>query len=833
MAEALPTSDPTSRPAAPAAKRPRRILRRIFKGLGLLLLLLLVAAAAGLLWVRSQIKSSLPVLDGERAVAGLAAPVTVEKDDHGVPTVRGNSRLDVARALGFLHAQDRFFQMDAMRRQSAGELAEVFGPGALEVDQAFRVNRFRHVARQVVAQATPAEKQLLEAYAAGVNAGLAALDAKPFEYLAARTEPAPWLPEDSVLVILAMFTELQDMQAGRERMLGLMYDTLPAPLVDFLEPRGTEWDAPIVGEPFVSPPIPGPEVFDLRAAPAPAVPKAAEARPRSTGSSFLSPLPEELEVAVGSNNWAVAGTHTADGKALFANDMHLGIRVPNTWYRASLIWPDSRGGQRRVTGVTLPGTPIVAAGSNGHVAWGFTNSYGDYSDVILLETVANAPDTYLTPQGPKKIERIQERIRVKGGDEVVREVEWTVWGPVLAKDHKGRSIVHAWTAHRPDAVNLRFVAVEEARTLEEAQAAANRAGIPAQNFVTADSTGRIGWTIAGQIPRRVGFDGRVPTTWSDGSRRWDGWLTPEEYPRVVDPPQGRVWTANSRPVNGEMLAKLGDGGYAFGARNQQIRDHLMTIEKATPADLLKVQLDDRALYLAPWRDLLLKTLTPEAVQGNPRRAEMRRIAEQGWTGHASVDSAGYRVVRGFKESVIDQVFQSLTARPREVFPRFVFNTWQFQGSVWKIVNERPAHLLDPRFKSWDEAFLAAADNLLAVYERQGTPLDTPWGRRNAPVFQHPLSQAVPALGRWLDVPAQPLAGDENMPRVQVGMAGASERLVVSPGQEEKGYFHMPIGQSGHPMSPYYTKGHDAWVKGEPTPFLPGPAVHTLRLVPAG
>jgi penicillin amidase len=801
--------------------------------LGILLLLLVVAAGIGLLWVRSQVKASLPLLEGERAVAGLAAPVTVEKDDLGVPTIRGGSRADVAQALGFLHAQDRFFQMDAMRRQAAGELSEILGPGTVGMDRAFRIHRFLHVAQQVVARATPAEKQLLESYAAGVNAGLAALKGKPFEYLALRSDPAPWLPEDTVLVVLAMYTVLQDMEGSRERSLSLMHDTLPAPVVDFLEPRGTEWDAPIAGEPFVSPPVPGPEVLDLRAVPAPAA-KAAGLRPsRPASPSFLAPRDREEAVAVGSNNWAVAGTHTADGKALFANDMHLPIGVPNTWYRASLILPDAQGGSRRITGVTLPGTPIVAAGSNGYVAWGFTNSYADFSDVILLETVANDPETYLSPQGPKKIERVAERIRVKGGEDIVYEVPWTMWGPVIGKDHKGRSLAYAWTAHRPDAVNLRFVAVEESRTLEEAQAAANRAGIPGQNFVAADRTGRIGWTIAGQLPRRVGFEGRVPTTWSDGSRGWNGFLTPEEIPRVVDPPLGRIWTANARVVNGPMLATLGDGGYAFGARNQQIRDHLMTIEKATPADLLKVQLDDRAVYLTPWRDLLLKTLTPAAVQGNPRRAEMRRVAEQGWTGRAGIDSAGYRMVRGFKESVVEQVFQALTVRCREVNPEFYFQTWQFQGSVWKLLNERPQHLLDPRFKTWDEQLLAAADALLAVYERQGTPLDEAWGQRNAPLFQHPLSQAVPFLSRYLDVPRQPLPGDENMPRVQVGSAGASERLVVSPGQEDKGYFHMPIGQSGHPLSPYYQKGHDAWVKGDPTPFLPGPAVHTLRLVPAG
>jgi penicillin amidase len=604
-----------------------------------------------------------------------------------------------------------------------------------------------------------------------------------------------------------------------------LYDTLPAALVDFLVPAGTEFDAPLVGEPLQIP-IPGPEVLDLRKTPpAPALPKAAALR---------SPLESrDLAAAVGSNNWAVAGSHTANGRGLLANDMHLGIRVPNTWYRASLLWPDGQGGTRRVTGVTLPGAPLVTVGSNGQVAWGFTNSYGDWSDLIVLDPAPNDPGSYLTPAGPKKLERFTETIHVKGGQDATEEVEQTIWGPVIRKDTKGRRLAMAWTAHDPQAVNLRIQELEMAGNLDEALAVAHRSGIPAQNFVVADASGRIGWTVVGQVPRRVGFDGRRPTSWADGSRRWDGWLAPEEVPQVVDPAAGRVWTANSRVVDGDALAKLGDGGYAFGARSRQIRDDLMGVEKATPADMLKIQLDDRALFLSPWRDLLLRTLTPEAVKDHPRRAELKKIVETTWTGRASVDSAAYRVVRFFKQTLSDQIFASLVGPCQAADAELCFPSIQLQGQIWKLVNERPAHLLDPRYKSWDEAILASIDSSLDFYQKQGTPLNVPWGVRNTSVIQHPLSQAVPFLARFLDVPPHQLPGDENMPRVQGVFFGASERLAVSPGEEEKGYFHMPVGQSGHPMSPYYQKGHEAWMKGEPTPFLPGPAQHTLKLVPAG
>ena len=231
----------------------------------------------------------------------------------------------------------------------------------------------------------------------------------------------------------------------------------------------------------------------------------------------------------GSNNWAVAGTHTVHGGALLANDMHLGISVPNTWYRLSLVFPGVDG-ERRVTGVTLPGAPFVVAGSNGHVAWGFTNSEGDWADLVLLEPDPANPEAYLTPEGPRKLERETETIEVKGEKAETLAVESTIWGPVIDKDHAGRRRALAWVALREGGLNASLVRMESVGGLDEAQALAPEAGMPNQNFVVADSAGRIGWTIIGRIPRRVGHDGSVPTSWADGTRRWDGWLAPGGLP---------------------------------------------------------------------------------------------------------------------------------------------------------------------------------------------------------------------------------------------------------------------------------------------------------------
>lgn len=809
----------------------RRGGRRI--GLALVVLVVLLAAAlgGGVLWLRAVMKASLPQMAGERRVAGLAAAVTVERDSLGTPTIRAANRLDAARALGFLHAQERFFQMDLLRRQPAGELSELFGKAALASDKALRLHRLRDVARRSVAALAPEERAMLDAYAGGVNAGLAALGGKPFEYALLRATPAPWKSEDSIVAVLAMFVELQEPLGYHESSLGVMHDLLPPALFAFLAADGTEWDAPLVGDPVPPPPVPGPEVVDLR------TPQWAPPKTVRTAAA-LPPPPDGLDdvrdiVPAGSNNWAVSGAHTADGHALLANDMHLGLSVPNTWYRASIVVPDGAGGERRATGVTLPGTPLVAAGSTGGVAWGFTDSYIDWHDVVLLETDPRDPEVYRTPGGPRRLQHFSERIHVKGSADVILDAPWTIWGPVTGKDHRGRPRVLAWVAHHPEVVNLGLMRLETARNLDEAIEIAHASGIPPQNFTVADSGGRVGWTIVGRVPRRVGFDGRIPTSWADGSHRWDGWLDSAEVPKVVDPPSGRIWTANNRLVGGAELARLGDGGFWLGARAHQIRDDLLALEKATPRDLLAIQIDDRAIFLERWRKVLLAALTDTAVNGHPERRELKRILETTWTGHASVDSPAYRAVRNVHNLLREQVFAALTARCKQADPAFdPGELRQLETPLWELVTQRPLHLLDPRFKSWDEQILAAADALFAAYGGGASDLAArTWGERNTVRIGHPLSAGVPFLGRWIDMAPRPLPGDQDMPRMQGPRFGASERIVVSPGHEETGIFHMPAGESGNPLSPHYGDGQRAWEEGQPTPFLPGKAVNVLKLVP--
>ena len=811
----------------------------------------LLTSIGGGVWVRQQLRASLPQLEGDRQVGGLSAPVEIARDGLGIPTIHGATRADVARATGFLHAQDRFFQMDLQRRRAAGELAELVGGRAADADREIRIHRFRAIARRAVDLLAPGDRAVLGAYVAGVNTGLQALGARPFEYFLLRQDPRPWREEDSLLVVLSMFATLQDADGSYESTVGTMHDLLPKEMFDFLTPRGTEWDSPIVGEGFSTPPIPSAQVYDLRArrggkptlifsARAPVEIGDPGSGPSGSGATSAWPgtraRADREAGAVGSNNFAVAGRLTGNGGAIVANDMHLAIRVPNTWYRAAFEWPDTRaaGENHRVIGVTLPGVPAMVVGSNTRVAWGFTNTYGDWGDLVVLEIDPADAHRYRTPDGFRPFDAYDEVIHVAGEPDQRTHIDWTIWGPVLGPDHLGRLRAYRWVAHSAEMLAATVTPLEAAGTIEEAFDEANGAGAPGQNVVVADRTGRIGWTVYGSIPRRVGLDGALPLSWADGARGWRGWRDDREYPRVADPPGGRLWTANARVVDGDGLAAIGDGSFEVGSRARIIRDRLLAREQFTPKVLLDIQLDTSAEFLKRWRDLALRTLTPQAIAGDPQRARFRDIVEHDWSGHAVPESAGYRLTRAFRERTSQWVFAFVLAECYEADDRFDYTAERKrEGPLWRMVTGQPLHLLDPRFQSWDAMLVAAIDRVIADTTRRwpGDLAKRTWAEANVTAYQHPLSAALPFVGRWLDMPPRAVPGDLYTPRVAWGPTGASERMVVSPGHEQDGIMEMPTGQSGHPLSPHYSDSHEAWVRGDPTPFLPGATIHVLRLAP--
>jgi penicillin G amidase len=787
-------------------------------------LVLLALPVAGYLLLRG----SLPQLDGDLRESGLEKAVRITRDARGVPTLAAANRLDLAYATGFVHAQDRYFQMDLARRHAAGELAELFGRVALDEDRKTRLFRFRSLARAVVAAAPARQRAVLGAYARGANAGLASLSSRPWEYWLLRQRPAPWQPEDTVLVEYAMWWDLQANGFPREILRREINARLGGAdcsggwkcALAFFYPSGTRWDAPAT-----------------RAGMAPAaatvsVPDAAVLNVRGGPQSQGPAAPATRTSAAGSNNWAVAGRLSASGAALIANDMHLGLRVPPVWYHARLLTQGSASEPALdLNGVTLPGTPLLVAGSNHHIAWGFTNSYGTWLDVEQLPCAALSEHVLLTPAGTVPLTVVREEIRVHGGAPVVLEVASAPEGLLLRADPTQHSCwFGSWLAQVPAATNMNLMELENVHSVEEALALAPEIGIPHQNAVIGDERGHIAWTIFGRIPAGGGPGrerGALP------------WTTAIDHPRLLDPPLGRLWTANAQVTTDERELRLIGGNlaalgaeYNLGARAGQIRDDLLALhDKLTPADMLRIQLDDRAVFLAPWRTLLLSLLDAESLRGHPKRAEFRSLVER-WKAEASVDSVGYRLVRAYHDRTQQSVWQTLL-RALELHTDHPAPPEQFEGPLWQLVTAQPLHLLSQEYPNWPEFLRAQVDATIGELESSCVLLARcTWGAREVVRVRHPLSRALPWLSSLLDMPELQLPGDHDMPRVQDGAVfGASERFAVSPGRESEGYLTIPGGQSGHPLSPYYRAGYMAWARGETLPFLPGPPRHTLRLTP--
>jgi penicillin amidase len=869
---------------------------RWLKRLALLFVLLVIVAVLGIWWL---LRGSLPALDGEVALPGLSAPVTIARDALGVVTIDAANETDAMRALGYVHGQERYFEMDLMRRMAAGELSALFGAQALDTDRRQRVHRMR--ARVEANLGTIAGERMpqLEAYVDGVNAGRDALRVRPWPYLLIGQQPQPWTPADSALTGYAMYFDLQDAENTRELALWRMRPHLPPVLFDLLTRDGTRWDAPLMGKARDDATLPDAATIDLRKLPMPKKP----ARSKPTA-----------DVTPGSNNFAVAGNLTADGRAIVANDMHLTLRAPNIWFRARLRYADDRapGGKVDTTGFTLPGLPAVVVGSNTRVAWGFTNGYIDALDWKRVRPCSDKT----RDAGCDAVTTHKERIAIADGEPVMLQVEETDWGPIMHKEADDTALALRWIAHLPGALNFGLADFAYARNLDDALHIANRTALPTQNLAIGDRNGRIAWRLLGPIALRgADCDARGPngsmavtigskagpspgaarhTLPQVGEERTMGGASPSSHcapwpittaasPLLASPTINRLWTANARVIDGPALTRIGDGGYAFGARAKQIRDSLFATQQLTERDLFAIQLDDRAVFMAQWWRLLRDVASETCVSSPFEKAEpkgicssaagrseskspqppfskgasapaLRALADvaKDEPTRASIDSVSYRIVRAWRLAVHARIADGLTAPAQAALgddfamPDFP----QLEGVVLPLVQRRPAHLLPRRYAcvskpdadakkcsdadGWLDLFEDAAVEVRDEFAAKG-PLDQrTWGERNTAAICHPLAGAIPLIGkRVLCMPKDPLPGDGMMPRVQGPKFGASERMVVSPGHEADGIAHMPGGQSGHPLSPFWGTGHAQWAKGESAAFLPASPQHIIRMTSGG
>ncbi len=762
-----------------------------------------------------RLRRSLPAHVDRDLVSGLEHPVTIELDRLGVPTIVARSRRDAWRALGYVTARDRLFQMDLLRRTAGGQLSEVFGPATLDADIAQRVLGLHRACEEILRALPEPERALLERYAEGVNSYLERARSLPFECLVLKYRPRPWTAGSSILVLLGMFQRMCGDERS-ERMLTVMERSLPADVVAFLTPDG-DGDAGVLaggrGSRRPMPPIPVQSLAAL-------IRDQARAAPG---------LPDDLvqpdAAPIGSNGWAVHGSRTRGGGAILANDMHLPLEVPNLWYRARLRYEEIE-----LTGVLVPGLPIVAAGSNGRVAWGLTNAAADCLDLVELETRSAEQDEYRTPDGWRPFGSVREVIAVRGREPHLEEVLTTIWGPVSRRPLMGRRVAIRWTALDPAAVNCALLHLDAAADVDAAIAVGKASGAPPVNLMVADRAGNIGWTLSGKIPIRAGLDGSSARSWADEGVGWTGYIPAAELPSITNPTCGFVATANNRTLGAAYPYVVGHD-FAHACRVHRIDQVLRDLPIADAPAMHDLQLDTQAQLHERYRDVALEVLTEPAAVLDPELAEVRALLEA-WDGKADPGSLAMPVVDLFRRDLARACLGPLVAACRAADERFVYAWGNLDAPLGKILTARPPELVpDPeRHADWAAFLRSCLRNAVRAWRAQGART---WGELNRVSMVHPLAGVLRPLAGLLDMPPDLSGGCQHCVRVSTPRFGATTRMIVVLDDPQGSTMEMPGGQSEHPLSVSFSDQHRPWIGGERRPFAPGPTVRRTVLTPGG
>ena len=845
-------TDSSTHPVSGHAAKPRskrrwlRIL--LWSGCGLLVLLALAPLVA-VLWLRSAAKAALPQLDGDAHLAGLSAPVTVRRDAHGVPHISAASLDDLLVAQGYVTAQDRLWQMDTSRRNSNGDLAEVMGPSLIQHDKTQRVLQIRLTAQRFFEHLSADDRRRLDDYARGVNLFIAQCgqsNSLPVEFRLLHYHPQPWSGVDSISVGLSMVQTLDTHIATK-----LSRARVAAKLSNFaleadLYPVGSWRDRPPTGirvdltEPQpLPPPSKNDDNDDEGNTETQFTPSDPSAAPVSTHALLaLLGQPDCDGCASGSNNWVIAGSHTASGKPLLSNDMHLTLREPDTWYMADLNSSGSHGAPGfHAAGVTLPGMPLVIAGHNEHVAWGFTALLGDVQDLYVEKLDGKGNYEGSDAQWhPLTVDR--EVIHVRGGKDVVLNVESTEHGPLLNPILGANDPPTAlkWTLYDPTLNTLPIYEMNVASNWTEFSAALAHWCWPTQNIVYADDQGHIAYRAIGQIPiRPAGIsDGPIrDPSYKDQTHEWQGYIPIDQMPNTVDPPSGFLATANARVTTDNSPHPL-TGEWIDPYRIERIYKSLDGRDHLKPADMLAVQTD---IYSEVDQEMghrfayaIDHTPGPE---GNGD-ARMRQAADlmRSWDGRLSTDSAAASIVTEARAALWPMILQPKLGN--------LAGDYHWAESAFAeeeiVMNAKPAWL-PSAYKDWN-ALLAAAVRKGMVDGR--APLDiTHWtyGRWHVVDIEHPLAFLLPLIGRVAGTGRQPLSGDGTTVK-QVGRDfGPSQRFTMDWSHIDGSTENIVLGESSNPLSPYFRDQWNDWYNGTTfaLPFTPSAVAaqttHTLRLLP--
>ena len=867
--------------ATPARPSHSRYIFRLVVGALILLLIIFLAFD---FWFYRAVRAALPQMDGTIHLSGLASPVVVTYDGLGVPNIVASNLPDLFFAQGYVTAQDRLWQMDMTRRYASGDLAAVLGPDYVKFDREHRILGLRQVAERTVANMNVTQLAHFEAYAAGVNAYIEQHQKTlPLEFRFLTYFPHVWTVEDSVLVGLSITEFLNHgmykHELEKEKILAKLGPELTADLF-----VNSSWrdHPPGMDVNSIENEIPGETTPDEEEAPAPKrgkktsrVAPEEEQVPRllargalvarddkskfaalvawddkskfstltrddkSNGARLYhapdgaslpfvgTPLQSDVaEDALhpGSNNWVVSGAHTASGKSLLSNDMHLDLHIPNVWYEAHLT-----AGDFDVAGVTLPGVPFVISGHNRYIAWGFTNLGPNVEDLYIEKF--NDKGEYLTPQGWVQPEHRKEIIRVKGKPEVSVDVEITRHGPIISDIIPGeqRKLALKWIIYDPQAWRAPFFAVNSAKNWQQFRAAFSQFGAPGQNVVYADVDGHIGYQATGLIPIRAAGDGSLPVPGDDNAHEWTGYVPYDQLPSVYDPASGIIATGNGR-VTPEGYPYLLSIEWASAYRTERIYKLLNAKKKLTPPDMLAIQTDIVSAFdrFCAERFVYAVDHTATASQRAKSAADLMR----NWDGTMSIDSAEPTVAYFSRKKLEELLLKPKLGDDQTQYDWFMRPVW-----LENILSHQPARWLPEGYANYDALLTAAVEAAVSDAGAPSALAMWKWGRVHRVDIKHPFWSSFPILKRGAGPGPQPLSGDGLTVKQVSTHFGPSERLTVDFSDLDNSTLNIVNGQSGNVFDEHYNDQWDAYYHGR-TFALPFSAaavqragVHHLRLEP--
>ena len=815
----------------------------------------LAVAAAYLLARRS-----LPQLDGAVTVAGISGPVEIVRDADAIPHVLASSKLDALFGLGYVHAQDRLWQMEFQRRIGNGRLSEIFGAVTIPQDRFLRTVGFGRAARAAWTGLPAAAKQQVNAYLAGVNAFLASHhgSALPPEFTLLRFEPEPFTGPDVIVWVKMMAWDLSG---------NYTYELLRRDLTSRV---GADRAAALM------PPYPknGLNIVDDKATNMEVAEESRGRHVRTAASSVQTPVPSVAErlsdalsqglpavrdfllasarEGLGSNNWVVDGTLTASGKPLLANDPHLGTRLPSTWYLAHIT-----GGDLDVVGATLPGAPAVALGRNRFIAWGATNVAADVEDLYRehIDPTGRFAE-YRGAEEPMTI--VRERITVKGAAPVDVDVRITRHGPLVSdainandlelpavrRPQPVEPLALRWTALDSDDTTLvSFLELNEARSWQEFTSALGDFVVPSQNFVYGDVDGHIGYYAPGRIPRRASGDGAEPADGWTGDHEWTGYVPFADLPHLADPPSHVIVTANNRPIGDGYPYDLGHE-WAEPFRAQRIHDLLRGRRGFTPDDFAAIQADTFSMHAQALLPVLLERVRPVDARDKEAVAIVRQ-----WNYDARRDSAAaaifeawfLRLAPTIAGDDLGPIVTPLYESRFSFVSRFVLNTLRSNDAAWCD------DVTTPKKETCEDAVTSALhDGVVELTRRLGGDLSRwRWDAVHSAVFPHqgldavallrPLvSRSMPNGGDWSSVNVGTVSTEH--PFEQRSVPGYRQIIDLSPANNSR--FIDDLGESGHLLSPHYDDFLPDWSAVKLRKMrttradIEAGAVGHLRLVPA-